>query len=75
MFSLLLIVLSSAACSGIAARGSVGGQKIDTRVDSEVARYCLASYLAGERGDAALDERMALPALRLPWGARDQILG
>lgn len=56
--SLLLIVLLSAACSGIAARGRVGGQTIDTRVDSEVARYYLASYLAGERGDAALDERI-----------------
>jgi hypothetical protein len=57
-FSLLMILLSSAACSGIAVRGSVGGQTIDTRVDSEVARYYLASYLAGERGDAALDERI-----------------
>jgi len=36
----------------------VGGQTIDSRVDSEVARYYLASYLAGERADAALDERI-----------------
>jgi hypothetical protein len=56
--SLFIIFLSSAACSGIAARGSVGGQTIDTRVDSEVARYYLANYLAGERGHAVLDERI-----------------
>lgn len=36
----------------------VGGQAIDTRVDSEVARYYLGSYLAGKRTDAALDERI-----------------
>lgn len=56
--SLFIIFLSSAACSGIAARGSVGGQTIDTRVDSEVARYHLANYLAGERDHAVLDERI-----------------
>ena len=33
-------------------------QTIDTRVDSEVARYYLGSYLAGERSDPALDERI-----------------
>ncbi|HEU4341743.1 MAG TPA: hypothetical protein VFU31_09250 [Candidatus Binatia bacterium] len=31
---------------------------IQTRVDSEVARYYLANYLAGKRGDALLDERI-----------------
>jgi len=33
-------------------------QTIETQVDSEVARYYLGSYLAGERNDAALDERI-----------------
>jgi hypothetical protein len=46
------------ACAGLPVRGTVGGQTIETRVDSEVARYYLASYLAGKRGDAALDERI-----------------
>ena len=41
-----------------AVRGTVGGQTIETRVDSEVARYYLASYLAGKHDDAALDERI-----------------
>jgi len=36
----------------------VGGQTIETRVDSEVARYYLASYLTGKHGDALLDERI-----------------
>jgi hypothetical protein len=39
-------------------RGTVGGQMIETRVDSEVARYYVANYLAGKHGDAALDERI-----------------
>jgi hypothetical protein len=39
-------------------RGSVGGQTIETRVDSEVARYYLGNYLAGKRSDALLDERI-----------------
>jgi hypothetical protein len=33
-------------------------QTIETRVDSEVARYYLGNYLAGERRDAVLDERI-----------------
>ena len=46
------------ACAGLPVRGSVGMQTIETRVDSEAARYYLGSYLAGERSDAALDERI-----------------
>ena len=51
-----LLLLSS--CAGLPVRGMVGGQTIDTRVDSEVARYYLESYLAGEHSDTALDERI-----------------
>jgi hypothetical protein len=51
-----LVVLS--ACAGLPVRGIVGGQTIETRVDSEAARYYLGSYLAGQRSDAALDERI-----------------
>ena len=36
----------------------VGGQTFETRVDSEVARYYLGNYLAGNHSDAALDERI-----------------
>ena len=36
----------------------VGGQMIDSRVDSEVARYYLSDYLVGKHGDAVLDERI-----------------
>ena len=52
--SLLLLT----ACAGLPVRGSVGGQTIETRVDSEVARYYLASYLAGKRSDPVFDERI-----------------
>jgi hypothetical protein len=51
-----LLLLSS--CAGLPVSGMVGGQAIDTRVDSEVARYYLGSYLAGKHNDAALDERI-----------------
>jgi hypothetical protein len=51
-----LLLLSS--CSGLPVTGMVGGQLIDSRVDSEVARYYLGSYLAGKHSDTALDERI-----------------
>jgi hypothetical protein len=54
----LFALLSLAACAGLPVRGSVDGQIIETRVDSEVARYYLANYLAGKRDDASLDERI-----------------
>ena len=39
-------------------RGSVEGQALETRVDSEVARYYLANYLADKRHDVLLDQRI-----------------
>ncbi|MGH7927641.1 MAG: hypothetical protein ACREQV_07590 [Candidatus Binatia bacterium] len=53
-------------------RGKVGGQTIETRVDSEAARYYLASYLAGERGDAALDQRIDRVYQSAPNGLPDR---
>ena len=58
LIPLLFALLLLSACAGLPVRGMVGGQTIETRVDSEAARYYLASYLAGERSDAALDERI-----------------
>src|SRR6266850_7946999 len=55
---LVTALLSLSACAGLAVRGSVGGQTIESRVDSEVARYYVASYLAGKHGNATLDERI-----------------
>jgi len=55
---LFVLLLLLSACAGLPVRGSVGMQTIDTRVDSEVARYYLANYLSGKRRDAALDERI-----------------
>ena len=55
---LLAALLSLSACAGLAVRGSVGGQTIESRVDSEVARYYVASYLAGKRSNVTLDERI-----------------
>jgi hypothetical protein len=54
----MFILLWLPACAGLPVRGNVGMQTIETRVDSEVARYYLGNYLAGERSDAALDERI-----------------
>src|SRR6266542_4176588 len=45
-------------CAGLPVRGTVGGQTIETRVDSEAAQYYLASYLAGNRSNPALDARI-----------------
>jgi hypothetical protein len=58
LITLLGASLLLSACAGFAVRGTVGGQTIETRVDSEAARYYLANYLAGERNNAALDERI-----------------
>ena len=58
LITLLSALLVLSACAGLSVQGTVGGQTIQTRVDSEVARYYLGSYLAGERSDAALDERI-----------------
>jgi len=52
------ILLTVSACAGLPVRGTVGGQTIETRVDSEAARYYLADYLAGKRSDPALDARI-----------------
>jgi len=56
--TLLAALLLLSACAGLPVRGRVGMQTIETRVDSETARYYLESYLAGKRNDAALDERI-----------------
>jgi hypothetical protein len=58
LFALLSILLLLSACAGVSVHGIVGGQTINTRVDSEVARYYVANYLAGERSDPVLDERI-----------------
>jgi hypothetical protein len=54
----LLIALLLSACAGLPVRGNIGGQSIDTRVDAEVARYYLASYLSGQRNNPLLDGRI-----------------
>jgi hypothetical protein len=56
--SYLPLLLLSACTTGLPVRGTVGLQSIETRVDSEVARYYLGSYLSGERNDPALDKRI-----------------
>src|SRR5262249_34232718 len=58
LITLAFISLLLSACAGLPVRGSVGMQSIETRVDSEVARYYLGNYLAGGHSDAALDERV-----------------
>jgi hypothetical protein len=58
LITLVSALLTLSACAGLSVQGTVGGQTIKTRVDSEVARYYVGSYLAGERTDAALDKRI-----------------
>ena len=56
----LCLILGSllAACSGISVQGTIAGQRIESRVDSEIARYYVANYLAGKHNDSALDARI-----------------
>jgi hypothetical protein len=59
LLSLFLAILSLlAACSGIPVHGIIAGQTIDSRVDSEVARYYVTNYLQGKHSDPALDARI-----------------
>ena len=46
------------SCAGVPVQGQVGMQTIQTRVDSEAARYYVENYLAGEVTDAALNDRI-----------------
>jgi hypothetical protein len=56
--ALLSALLLLSACAGLPVRGVVGGQTIESRVDSEVARYYVANYLAGKHSNPGLDERI-----------------
>jgi hypothetical protein len=58
LIALVAVLLTLSACAGLSVQGAVGGQTIKTRVDSEVARYYVVSYLAGEHTDPALDKRI-----------------
>ena len=52
------LVLMLLGCTGLPVSGTIGGRVIETRVDSEVARYYLANYLSGKHGDPVLDTRI-----------------
>ncbi|HEX7229740.1 MAG TPA: hypothetical protein VF452_05060 [Candidatus Binatia bacterium] len=52
------LVLMLLGCAGLPVSGAIGGRAIETRVDSEVARYYLANYLSGKHGDPPLDTRI-----------------
>src|SRR5262245_42926349 len=54
----LVALLLLSACAGLPVPGTLGMQTIEARVDSDAARYYLEHYLAGNRTDAALDERI-----------------
>ena len=55
---LTVVLLGLSGCAGIPVNGTIAGQAIETRVDSEVARYYLANYLSGKHTDPLLDERI-----------------
>jgi hypothetical protein len=52
------VLLMLSGCAGLPVSGTIGGRTIETRVDSEVARYYLANYLADKRSDPLLDTRI-----------------
>jgi hypothetical protein len=58
-FIALIIVFWAAGCAGLPVSGTIAGQPIDTRVDSEVARYYLANYLTGHRSNPLFDGKIA----------------
>lgn len=55
---LLFLFLFISGCSGLPVRGIIAGQTLESRVDSEIARYYLANYLAGNPATPALDSRI-----------------
>ena len=57
-FAALAALILASGCAGLPVRGGVGGQIIETRVDSDVARYYLANYLASKRDNLLFDERI-----------------
>jgi hypothetical protein len=69
LISLLFALVLLSGCAGIAVRGTVGGQTIESRVDAQIAHYYLADYLAGRRSDAALNARID----RVYANARDDL--
>src|SRR5262245_55409811 len=58
IITLLSGLLLLTSCAGLPVNGMVAGQTIETRVDSEVARHYLGSYLAGKHSDVVLDARI-----------------
>ena len=58
LLSLALVAGCAIFASGLPVRGTVSGQQLETRVDSEIARYYLSNYLTGIRGDSLLDARI-----------------
>ncbi|HEY7163798.1 MAG TPA: hypothetical protein VIB79_04505 [Candidatus Binatia bacterium] len=59
LFALLTATpLMLLGCFGLPVSGTIGGQALETRVDSEVARYYLGNYLADKRTDPQLDARI-----------------
>ena len=59
------------ACAGLPARGNVGMQTIETRVDSEAARYYVEYYLAAKGTDEALDDQEPIVACPIAESAND----
>ena len=58
----ILTCLSLGACSSIPripAKGELFGQRVDTTVDSEIARYYLESYLQGKNENRDMDEQIS----------------
>ena len=69
---IVLLVWLAAACTGLPVNGTIGGQTIETRVDSEVARYYLASYLTGQRSNSLFDGKIANANQRIRNGLPDR---
>lgn len=58
LIALLFALAMLSACAGLPVRGKVGMQSIETRVDSEAARYYVEDYLTAKGSDEALDDRI-----------------
>ena len=62
LFALLLLP----GCAGLAGTRQVGMQTIETRVDSEAARYYLENYLTGKHIDDSARLSVSITFIRAP---------
>ncbi len=58
ILSYFFLLGCSSSITRLTARGKLAGQKIDTTVDSQIAKYCLEYYLRNSRSNSEFDNKI-----------------